>query len=69
MTERLAERENSGDAISAAIFDGLKDADEGRVVAHEDVVAWVRSWDGPNELPPPHRTDSPPSITSSAPVT
>ena len=37
----------------AVIEEGLKAADEGRVVAHEDVVAWVRSWDQPDELPPP----------------
>jgi len=37
----------------AAIEEGLKDADDGRVVAHDDVVAWVRSWDQPDELPPP----------------
>jgi len=37
----------------AAIEEGLRAADEGRVVAHEDVVAWVRSWDQPDELPPP----------------
>ena len=37
----------------AAIDEGIKAADEGRVVAHEDVAAWVRSWDSPNELPTP----------------
>ncbi|MGH7074740.1 MAG: CopG family ribbon-helix-helix protein [Stellaceae bacterium] len=37
----------------AAIDEGLKAADEGRVVAHEDVAAWVRSWGGPNEQPKP----------------
>jgi predicted transcriptional regulator len=37
----------------AAIDEGIRAADEGRVVAHEDVVAWVQSWDSPNELPTP----------------
>ncbi len=36
-----------------AIDEGIKAADEGRVAAHEDVVAWVRSWGQPSELPPP----------------
>jgi predicted transcriptional regulator len=31
----------------------LRAADEGRVACHEDVVAWVRSWDQPGELDPP----------------
>ncbi len=38
---------------SAAIDEGLRAADEGRVACHEDVVAWVRSWDQPGELDPP----------------
>lgn len=37
----------------AAIDEGLKDADEGRVVAHEDVAAWLQSWGRPDERPPP----------------
>jgi predicted transcriptional regulator len=37
----------------AAIDEGLRAADEGRVVGHEEVEAWVRSWGGPNELPTP----------------
>ena len=37
----------------AAIDVGLRAADEGRVVAHEDVTAWVRSWDRADELDPP----------------
>lgn len=32
---------------------GIADADEGRTVAHEDVVRWVRSWGTKEELPPP----------------
>jgi predicted transcriptional regulator len=37
----------------AAIEEGIRAADAGRVVAHEDVAAWVRSWDSPNERPTP----------------
>jgi predicted transcriptional regulator len=37
----------------AAIDEGIKAADEGRVVDHEDVVAWVRSWGSPDEIPMP----------------
>jgi len=36
----------------AAIDEGIRAADGGVVVAHEDVVPWVRSWDGADELPP-----------------
>jgi predicted transcriptional regulator len=37
----------------AAIEEGLRDADAGRVVPHEDVVAWVESWGRPDERPMP----------------
>lgn len=37
----------------AAVEAGLRAADQGRVVPHEDVVAWVRSWGNPDELPMP----------------
>jgi predicted transcriptional regulator len=37
----------------AAIEEGIRAADAGRVVAHEDVVAWVQSWGRPDELPMP----------------
>jgi predicted transcriptional regulator len=37
----------------AAIDAGIRAADEGRTVAHEDVVAWVQSWGLPDELPMP----------------
>ena len=37
----------------AGIEEGIRDADAGRLVAHEDVVAWVRSWGSPDELPAP----------------
>jgi predicted transcriptional regulator len=37
----------------AAIDEGIEDADAGRVVSHDDVAAWVRSWGKPDELPMP----------------
>ncbi len=37
----------------AAIDEGCEAADDGRVVGHEAVAEWVRSWGGPGELPPP----------------
>lgn len=37
----------------AAIEDGIRAADAGRVVPHDAVAAWVRSWDQPDERPMP----------------
>jgi predicted transcriptional regulator len=37
----------------AALDEGIKAADAGRVAEHEDVVAWVKSWGRPDELPMP----------------
>ena len=37
----------------AEIEEGMRDADAGRVVSHDDVAAWVRSWGKPDELPIP----------------
>ena len=37
----------------AAIDEGIRAADEGRVVDHEDVAAWVQSWGQTDELPMP----------------
>ncbi len=37
----------------AAIDEGIRAADAGRLVAHEDVAASVRSWGEPDELPMP----------------
>lgn len=37
----------------AAIEEGLRDADGGRVVRHDEVVAWVESWGRPDEKPMP----------------
>ena len=37
----------------AAIEEGIRDADAGRVVAHEQVVAWIESWGQTDEKPMP----------------
>jgi predicted transcriptional regulator len=37
----------------AAIDEGIRAADAGQVVPHEDVAAWVQSWGLPTELPMP----------------
>jgi predicted transcriptional regulator len=37
----------------AAIDVGITAADAGQVVAHDEVVAWVRSWGKADELPIP----------------
>jgi predicted transcriptional regulator len=35
----------------AAIDEGIRAADAGQVVPHDEVAAWVRSWGKPDELP------------------
>ena len=37
----------------AAIDEGLRDADAGCLIPHEDVAGWVRSWGQPDEQPMP----------------
>ena len=37
----------------AAIEEGIAAADAGRLVSHEDVATWVKSWDQTDELPMP----------------
>ena len=37
----------------AAVDAGIRAADDGRLVAHEDVVRWFQSWGKPDELPMP----------------
>lgn len=37
----------------AATLRGLADFEAGRVVSHEAVMRWVRSWSTPNPLPRP----------------
>jgi predicted transcriptional regulator len=40
-------------AEARAIAEAEADVAAGRVVPHEDVVKWVRSWGTPDELPCP----------------
>jgi predicted transcriptional regulator len=39
----------------ASIDEGIRNAEAGRVMPHDDVAAWVRSWGKPAELPIPER--------------
>ncbi len=39
----------------AAIDEGLRAAEEGRLFEHDEVAEWVASWDTPNERPMPTR--------------
>lgn len=41
------------DAEARAIAEAEGDVAAGRVVPHEEVVQWLRSWGTPNELPGP----------------
>jgi predicted transcriptional regulator len=40
---------------NAAIDEGLRAAEEGRVFEHDEIAEWVTSWDTPNERPMPTR--------------
>jgi predicted transcriptional regulator len=37
----------------AEIEEGLRDAEEGRIIPHEKVERWLRSWGGKRKLRPP----------------
>lgn len=39
----------------AAIDEGLRAAEEGRVFEHDEIADWVASWDTPDERPAPTR--------------
>ncbi len=41
------------DAEAQANADAEADVEAGRVVPHEDVVKWLKSWGKPDELPCP----------------
>ena len=41
------------EADERATLEGLADLDAGRVISHEAVARWLRSWGTDNELPPP----------------
>ena len=37
----------------AAIDEGIQEADAGKLILHDDVIAWIESWGTPDELPMP----------------
>jgi predicted transcriptional regulator len=41
------------DRNKALIDEGIKEVDAGWLIPHAEVVAWVRSWGRPGELPMP----------------
>ena len=41
------------DELDEADLRALADIEAGRVVSHEAVVRWLKSWGAENELPPP----------------
>jgi predicted transcriptional regulator len=45
--------EIDSDAEARAIAEAEADVAAGRVVPHDEVVNWLRSWGTPNELPCP----------------
>lgn len=46
---------DEADAEAKAWAEGVRAADEGRVVSHEAVTRWLLSWGTDRELPRPHR--------------
>lgn len=41
------------EAFLKAVQEGIASADAGELIPHEDVEAWIDSWDTDHELPPP----------------
>ena len=41
------------EAFLKAVQEGIESADAGDLIPHEEVWAWVDSWDTENELPMP----------------
>jgi predicted transcriptional regulator len=37
----------------AAIDEGISEADAGKLIPNDEVVAWIESWGTPDELPMP----------------
>jgi predicted transcriptional regulator len=42
-------------AEDRALEQAKADVAAGRIISHEAMVRWLRSWGTPNELPPPER--------------
>ena len=51
--EALSSYVENSDWQVEAIRQGIADADAGRMVDHDAVASWLRSWGGENELEPP----------------
>ncbi|WP_304164924.1 antitoxin [Phenylobacterium aquaticum] len=45
--------EIDAEADERAMLEGEADADAGRVVPHEEVAAWLKTWGTPDERPAP----------------
>lgn len=45
--------EIDAEADERAMLEGEADADAGRVVPHEEVAAWLKTWGTPDEKPAP----------------
>jgi predicted transcriptional regulator len=45
--------ELDADAEAAADAEGLADIDVGRVIPHEEILAWLATWGTPDEKPAP----------------
>jgi predicted transcriptional regulator len=43
------------EAEAAADAEGLADIEAGRVIPHEEVVEWLKTWGAPDEKPPPDK--------------
>lgn len=41
------------EAEAAADAEALADLEAGRVIPHDEVAAWLRTWGTPDEKPPP----------------
>ena len=41
------------EAEAAADADAEADFDAGRIISHEAMMRWIKSWGTPDELPPP----------------
>jgi predicted transcriptional regulator len=53
VTDPQHDDSDAAEAKAAAIARGRADVAAGRVIKHEDMVKWLRSWGTPDELPPP----------------
>lgn len=45
------------EADAARLAEALADVAAGRVISNKAMIAWLKSWGTPNELPPPQVGD------------